>query len=362
MVNQRHLFSLPESVHYLNCATMALFDTIEEVKSKFSQLINCPDAQRIAVMPSVSYGMATVVKTLLKKRWPETKKKVVVVGAEFPSDVYAWEELVEQSDVFIQTVEALPTTENKCKQWNEALISAIDSETLLICISPTHWTDGTQFHLKAIKETCIKHEVLLIIDGTQHVGACPFDVREIEPDFMIVAAYKWLLGPYSSALAYCGEYFDDGVALEQTWSARKNSNEFKNLVNYQNELRPKAFKYNVGEFSNFINLPMIAAGLDHLLEWTPANIESYASSLGQQLIEPLRAAEYWIEDEAFRGKHMFGIQAPPRVNVNDLKKELLKNQVYVSYRGSAIRLSINVWNTSHDIEVFKDILLRVAAG
>jgi selenocysteine lyase/cysteine desulfurase len=38
---------------------------------------------------------------------------------------------------------------------------------------------------------------VLCVDGTQSVGALPFDVGRIDPDYLAVASYKWLLGPYS---------------------------------------------------------------------------------------------------------------------------------------------------------------------
>ena len=35
-----------------------------------------------------------------------------------------------------------------------------------------------------------------VIDGTQSIGALPFDVARIQPDLVVCAAYKWLLGPF----------------------------------------------------------------------------------------------------------------------------------------------------------------------
>ena len=228
---QKHLFSLPESVHYLNCATMSplsksveeagvqglrrksqpyeitqehFFDTAETVKQRFAQLINCPDAGRIAIMPSVSYGMAIVAKNLSRKNQITSLHKVIVVGEEFPSGVYAWDELVAEQNLRLDTITAPDILENRGQIWNEILLDVIDEHTLAVCVSPTHWADGTLFDLLKIREKCTQYGALLVIDGTQHVGAFEFDVELIKPDFMVCGVYKWLLGPYSSALAYCG--------------------------------------------------------------------------------------------------------------------------------------------------------------
>ena len=82
---QREAFSLPEGLHYLNCAYMGplpkvteeagiagirqkrvptgifprdFFETSDELRGLFAELINAPDPMSIAIMPGVSYGVA----------------------------------------------------------------------------------------------------------------------------------------------------------------------------------------------------------------------------------------------------------------------------------------------------------------
>ena len=91
------------------------------------------------------------------------------------------------------------------------------------------------------------------------VGALPFSVKEIKSDAVICAGYKWLLGPYSLGLAFYNEKFDDGSPIEEDWVNRFESENFQNLVNYQDWYKPKAGKYNVSESSNFIPVPNVVA-------------------------------------------------------------------------------------------------------
>ncbi len=382
--NQKHLFSLPDDVHYLNCATMGpspksveaagiegllrksqpygitqdhFFDTLEIVKTEFAKLINCTDNQRIALMGSVSYGLATVTKNLLKRNLAQAGKKVVMVGEEFPSIVYAWDELKENG-VAIELVTAPDSLENRGQLWNKKLLENIDNQTLLVCISPSHWSDGTLFDLQAIGERCREVGAFFCIDGTQHIGAYPFDIQQVKADFVIVATYKWLLGPYGNALAYMSEWFDEGSPLEQNWAMRKDSNEFKKLISYQAEYRPKAYRYNIGEMSNFTNLPMIAEALRQLNEWGVSEIQNYAKTLANSYLEDLRKAGYWIEEEGYRANHMFGIRLPQGVDLTKIQQELLSQKLFVSYRGSAIRVSVNVWNEAADLEVLTNVLIE----
>ncbi len=384
MTNKKDFFSIPEEIYYLNCAAMSptpkvaeiagiegllrksqpqeiittdFFENAEKVRELFAKLINCPTSENIAIMPSVSYGVALVVKNILKKQIPISKTKVILIGDEFPSDVYGWHELIsERPKLKIETISAPETLENRGQKWNKKLVEALDKDVLLICLSPTHWADGTSFNLENISKKCKENNILLIIDGTQHIGAMEFDVEKIKPDFVICATYKWLLGPYGSALAYLGEYFNDGYPLEQTWIGRKNSNDFKNLINYQSEYQDGAFRYNMGEFSNFITLPMVQKSLELLIEWQPDNIQQYTKNLSQKYVEKLKSLGFWIEEEEFRASHMFGIRIPSNISIEAIQKAMLENKVFVSYRGNAIRISINVWNTKKDLEHFCKIL------
>jgi selenocysteine lyase/cysteine desulfurase len=384
MLNQKHFFSLPDDVHYLNCATMGpnlksveaagiegllrksqpygitqdhFFDTLEIVKSEFAKIINCADNQRIAIMGSVSYGLATVAKNLMKRGLAQAGKKIVMVGEEFPSIVYAWDELKEHG-VAVELVTAPDSLENRGQLWNEKLLESIDNQTLLVCISPSHWSDGTLFDLLAIGERCREVDAFFCIDGTQHIGAYPFDIQAVKADFVVTAAYKWLLGPYGNALAYMSEWFDDGSPLEQNWAMRKDSNDFKNLINYQSDYRPKAYRYNIGEMSNFTNLPMIAESLRQLNEWGIDRIQNYAKTLAFRYLEDLREAGYWIENEQFRANHLFGIRLPQGVDLSKIQQELLARKLFVSYRGSAIRVAVNVWNDEQDLEILKEVLIK----
>lgn len=374
--NKRQLFSLPEEVHYLNCATMSpllksveeagikgllrksqpyeitqehFFDTIESVKSAFAKIIQCPDSQRIAYMGSVSYGIATVVKNILHKGLAERGKKIVMVGSEFPSDVYAFDEL-KNKGVQVEQVSAPDTLLHRGKIWNERFLESIDKETLAVCLSPTHWADGTLFDLIATGERCREVGALFLIDGTQHIGAYPFDIQLVKADFVISATYKWLLGPYGAALAYMSEWFDDGVPLEQNWAMRKNSNDFKNLIHYEAEYRPKAYRYNIGEMSNFINLPMVFAALEQINEWKVDTIQSHAKFLLDKYLDDIQNADCWIEQAAYRSNHLFGIRLPEGRDIAKIQTHLAQNKVFVSYRGSAMRVSLHLWNNERDMD------------
>ena len=47
---------------------------------------------------------------------------------------------------------------------------------------------------------------------------------------------------------------------------------------------------------------------------------------------------------------MFGVYLPKHIDLIKLKQHLVENNIYVSYRGDAIRVSPNVYNDESDFE------------
>ncbi|WP_232826745.1 aminotransferase class V-fold PLP-dependent enzyme [Cognataquiflexum aquatile] len=381
MKNQKHLFQLPEDIHYLNGAYMSpLLRSVEEIgiealirkrnptgiqpkdffgnaeilKSNFGKLVNCP-AKQVAIIPAASYGLSTAVKNLPK----DNGNTALVVSEEFPSGYYAIEKWCRDNHKSLQTIKALETLEKRGERWNAAILEAINKDTAVVLMSTIHWTDGTLFDLAEIGRKCKKHNALFIVDGTQSVGALPIDVEACQIDALICAGYKWLMGPYSIGLAYYSEYFNNGIPLEESWVNRSNAQNFSGLTNYVDDYAPGAGRYNVGEYGNFILLPMMNAAIEQILEWKTENIQSYCHELTQPLIAYLRENGYWVEEDEFRAKHLFGFLLPPSISQETLLQKLQENKIYVSVRGKAIRLSTHLYNTEEDIAMLVRTLEEV---
>ncbi len=161
--------------------------------------------------------------------------------------------------------------------------------TKFVALGNVHWADGTRFDLEAVRKRTREVGALLIIDGTQSVGALPFDVQKIQPDALICGGYKWLMGPYSMGMAYYGEHFNNGQPIEENWLNRKNSEDFTTLVNYQVDYQPDALRYEVGEHSNFILVPMMVEALKQINKWKPENIQNYCQKISKSAIREMKS-------------------------------------------------------------------------
>ncbi|MEP0985850.1 aminotransferase class V-fold PLP-dependent enzyme [Ekhidna sp.] len=318
------------------------FHETDTLRQNYSKLIDNPEANRVVLIPSASYGLANVVNNL-----PFQEGKIVLAEEQFPSNVYPWLKLKEKGfDIHLIG----PTdSEKRGESWNEKILTSIDSHTRVVAIGHVHWSDGTLFHLEKIRQRLDEVGGLLVIDGTQSVGALPFSVTHLRPDALICAGYKWLMGPYSIGLAYYGPAFDSGVPLEENWINRLKSDDFANLVNYQPEYREQALRYEVGEHSNFILVPMLNKAINQLIRWGPEKIQGYTENLMSSAITEMQGLGYKIEEQEWRSNHLFGVRLPATIDKERLHQSLLKNRVSISFRGDAIRIAPNVYNDEIDV-------------
>lgn len=329
------------------------FKEVETLKLLFNQLVNGDAPNRVVVVPSVSYGMATVARNLPRKG------EIIVVDGQFPSNVYPW--MRHQEEGFEVKVIEAPRAVDKGKEWNERILEAINKKTVLVSIGHVHWADGTLFQLAKIRERLDDVDALLAIDGAQSIGALPFDHQAIRADAIVCAGYKWLMGPYGIGLAYFGERFDEGVPLEENWINRLNSEDFSGLLNYEDNYREGAARYGVGEQSNFILVPMLIAAIKQLLAWQPARIQEYCETLMADAIFKSREMGFASEDPLYRSHHLFGLHLPSGIGRDHAMKVFKDKKVSVSFRGDIIRVSPHVYNDAKDAEKFLSALNSIVA-
>ena len=91
-------------------------------------------------------------------------------------------------------------------------------------------------------------------------------------------------------------------------------------------------------------MPMTIAALEQVLDWQPERVQEYCRVLTAPLVERVRTLGYTVEDPAFRGAHLFGLRAPAGTDITAIADRLRARKVYVSLRGSAIRVSPHVYN------------------
>jgi selenocysteine lyase/cysteine desulfurase len=370
--SQRALFEIPDDVTFLNCAYMSpqlravraageealgrkaqpwrvrpedFFSESEELRGLFARLIHA-DAEGVALVPSVSYGMAVVAANLRVQEG----QRILVLAEEFPSNLYSWRELARRTGASLFTVPRPPDGD-----WTRALLEQMDARCALVAVPHCHWMDGTWVDLVKVGARAREVGAVLAVDATQSLGALPLSVEEVRPDYLVAAGYKWLMGPYSQGYLYVAPQHREGQPLELNWIARKGSQDFTRLTDYPEEFQPGARRFDMGERSNFLQIPMAAAALRQLLAWGVENTQETLRELTRRVARGAEALGLEVAPEAHRAGHLVGLRRrggyPP-----DVTAQLAARQVYVSVRGENLRVSPHLYNTAVEVDRLLEVL------
>ncbi len=372
MSAHRHLFEVPDDVVYLNASFLApplravreagasglerraapwaigpsdFFEDGERLRTLFGQLVGAPP-DCVSFAPSVSYGIGVAAaNTPLGPG-----RDVVLLAEQFPSNVYPWRARASQCGARVRTV-ARPADGD----WTPAVLDAIDAGVGAVAISHCHWTDGSLVDLVAVGSRCRQVGARLVIDATQSLGANPLDLAAIRPDFLVAAAYKWLMGPYGLAYVYAAPEHHGGVPLEYNWITRERSEVFAELVDYRDDFAPGARRFDFGQRSNPVLLPMAIAALEQLLAWSVAEVAAYLSARTAQIEDAVRTHGAVAAPAHLRSPNILGLRftdgLPP-----GLPERLRAAQIYVSVRGDAVRVAPHLHTTDADIARFAEAL------
>ena len=369
---QRNLFSIPNDIAFLNTAYMSplttsvveainlgtrlkaspwdisisdFFKNSELARELFSKIVNVKP-ESVALVPSASYGMETAARNLKVGEG----RTIVMLENQFPSHVYPWRRLIKNTGGKI-----IKVSEEDDRSITELLLKKIDKKCAIVALPNVLWTNGILVDLIAISKKCKQVGAALVLDLTQSLGAMETDLSKVDPDFAVVASYKWMMSPYSTGYLYVAEKHWDGDPIEGNWISRKESKNFSNLINYTDSYEVGAIRFDVGERANFALLPGAIQAMKQIEEWGVKNIEATLANNNLILSERLRDLGFTIPKEANRGPHFIGARHPGGLK-KDLLQILASNRVYISERGGVLRITPHLWNNMEDFDKFINVL------
>ncbi|MCA8903190.1 MAG: aminotransferase class V-fold PLP-dependent enzyme, partial [Hyphomonas sp.] len=270
----------------------------------------------------------------------------------FPSNVYTWHTHAAATGAALRTI---GTRGNETL--SDALLAAIGPDTGLVACAHVRWTDGALIDLAAVGKRCREVGAALVLDLTQSCGALRFDVSEVQPDFVAVAAYKWLLGPYATGFLYVAPQHRAGRPLEQNWITREGASNFARLIDYTDAYAPDAERFDMGERSNFALLPAMEASVAQVLDWGVGNVEETLGTRNAALAARLDAMGLSCLPADVRGPHYLSALLPASAP-DDLTARLKADGIYASRRGDRLRVTPHLYTSDTDIDRFCKALQR----
>jgi len=324
------------------------FDLPERVRARIARLIGADPAE-IALTNSATQGIGIVATGLGLKAGDE----VVVSAGNFPSNLFTWLHLRRLG----VKVQALKPPNGFVRPEDAA--QALSPRTKVLALDWVSYVHGGRLDLAALGELVHRSGGILVVDGTQGVGALEVNVHDLPVDVLAVAAYKWLLGPYGTGFAYFSPAVRDRLDLQVVnWMSVEGSEDFESLPMDDFTLVHAARVFDVPETSNFINLYALEASTEFVEGVTVRAVTLHCRCLLDRLAEGLARRGYRLSVVAEPGRQstILAFQADSPQATTSLYEKMGANHVSVSLRQGMIRVSPYLYNTEEDIDRFLEII------
>ena len=304
--------------------------TVEQaLREQARELLNAPAAGDIALVKNTSEGLSFVAYGL---DW-QAGDNVVGIRQEFPSNRYVWQSLTKQGVEFRQ-LDLYDHPDDP----ETALLALCDARTRLISISAVQYTNGLRMDLAKIGEFCRAKGILFCVDAIQQLGAMPFDVQQVQADFVVADGHKWMLGAEGLALFYVRREILEQLHLTQYgWHMAEGLTDYT-MEEYQPALDARRFECGS---PNMLGIHALHASLGVLLATGMTMVWEQLSARIQYLVDGLQAlpdVEILSDTRIERRSGIVTFRS--RTIPNDkLFKQLQDNGVFCAPRGGGIRFS-----------------------
>jgi len=383
LASQRALFEMPRHICYLNSASYSPLplrtqeagraavgrkgtpwtlepgfanQQHERARAAAARLIDA-DAADMALIPSISYGVATAAKVLAIDRGT----RIIVLENDHSSPVLEWQTRADAQGFAVETIRRPDDGD-----WTSAVLAAIERPGAppisLASISSVHWSDGGLIDIEKVGAALRQRGASFLIDATHSGGVLTMDVQRLDPDFVIFPTYKWLLGPYGRAFLYIARRHQGGIPLEQTSFGRRdvraeNAVYFAD-VSYVSDAR----RFDMGERDHFISMEMASIGMEMMAEWGASAVVQRLLMLTERIAEGLRGTGVRAPERRFRAPHILSLSFK-NLGFQDgmptgLIEGLASEGIYVAARLGRMRISPHVFNDEADADRFVAALVR----
>lgn len=316
-----------------------------QLRIQLQRLINAPSPADIALLKNTSEGLSFIAFGL---PW-RAGDNVVITDQEFPSNRIVWESLARLG---VQ-VRRAPLSANDPE---ESIVAAMDKRTRLVAVSSVQYATGLRLDLALLGQACRERNVLFCVDAIQSLGALAFDVQQIQADFVVADAHKWMLGPEGIALFYCRAELRTELALHEFgWHMVEDNN------NYDRQdwtVAASARRFECGS-PNMLGIFALQASLNLLAEIDMSRVEQAVLSNARYLMQalnehPLLTLVTSCDEGRFGGIVTFKWRDNTRPDT--LFDYLSHNGIVCAMRGGGIRFSPHFYTAQNKLDRALDVL------
>ena len=293
-------------------------------------------AANVALVPNFSWAMNGLVHSL------RGDEKVLLYTSDYPSlttpfklndfDI-TW--INEKDDFLIDTTEL--------KQL------LVDNEIEILAISHVQWLSGFKIDLQDIAGFCREHDIWLIVDATQSMGAMPIYPAELDIDVFIASNYKWMNAGFGTAVMYMGNEF------HTAYTPKVGGNNSFTMVDGKMQYLPSVQSYEPGH-PNMFGFTILKSAIEHKLSLGLQHIEQHNRKLTELLLNSLTGLNVQLIGEASADNRASMVFLRDKGGLLQFIKE---RGVLVSGRMGHVRISMHYYNTEDDVMKLAEILRQL---
>ena len=294
-------------------------------------------AARVAFIQNTSHGISLLANG---QDWREGDN-VIVPEMEFPSNYLAWLNLAHRG------VELRRLNLIDGRVTPDGLSKAIDGRTRVVTLSHVQYFNGFQADLSAIAEVTHSHGALLVVDGTQSVGAIPIDVEALRIDALVISAHKWMLGPLGIGfMALSDEMFARTRVTQLGWLSVNDPFAFNREI----DLPDDATRFEPGT-ENSAGIFGLAQRLEEIEAYTIGRIEERILGLNDRFADRVRRHGFEIRSpmEAGSRSGILSFHHPAVANLETVGY-LQDRGIHIGLREGALRVSPHYYNSEDEID------------
>jgi cysteine desulfurase / selenocysteine lyase len=331
-------------------------------------LINAHEDE-VALVESTTHGLTIAANSIPLQRGD----RVLISDLEFLEVAVPWVQMRDRPPEQGGGIEIDVVRNRNGEARVEDFAEHIVPRTRVIAVSTVQWTNGYRIDLAALSRLCQDHDIWLVADAIQQLGAIPLDVRQTPVDILACGGHKWLNAPFGCGFLYVsreaqpdlrpplagylgiedppggwGEYFQDpSTTPVQEYSFAKPARRFE-----------------TGGTANYPGAVGLAASLKLISEIGPQRIAEHVCHLTDQLFAGLDQLPVTVVTPRARenrsGIVTFSVGSAAE-NIK-LMQYLLRKKILVSVRYTSnvggVRVSCHFYNSPEDIEALLTELRR----
>ncbi len=337
--------SLAEYTHLWATEGVVAWDTwlpeVANVAAILEDIIHAPRGS-MTMCQNVTNALAEVLSCI---EFETPRNQIAHCAGEFPTVEYL---LDAQRRIGAEVVRV---STDPLVYPEDALLAAITERTALVVISHVLFRTAELVDVRPIVEKAHKCGALVVLDAYQSMGAVPFDVTELDVDFLVGGSVKWLCGGPGAGYLYASPRIIDRLEPRLAgW--------FSHARPFGFEAPPIEYAEGIARFTGGTpNMPayyQAREGYKIIREVGPEAIRDNARRQTEIIYTGALERGYAVNsprDFEKRGNHVT-VAVP---NAQQVKDELIRRGFVVDYRpGAGIRIAPHFYNTDEECHAILD--------